>query len=297
MGEHDERRGTRVIIGSKWMEMLNRSEERAAQILLVAQDYEPGRSSLVSICKSHGVSYQEFRRWIHRLSSDVDSKPRQLVPDFDDALPEEKIYAAVFNCPIEEAGQFMPDDAIDAIRAALETIKDNESKVIWSRFVDGNSLEETGERYGITRERVRQIEVRAIKRLRHPTRMEILKYGREVCALARKRFEQERDRRVWELETTMLRREKIVISEPEEHRESIDPAELHIEQLGLGARAFNALARANLRTVGDLRGMSYNDLTSIRNMGAKTASTIVQALEECGFVTTKDGLTRFKWVR
>jgi RNA polymerase primary sigma factor len=38
-----------------------------------------------------------------------------------------------------------------------------------------HTLEEIGKEYGITRERVRQIEVRAIRRLRHPARIKILK--------------------------------------------------------------------------------------------------------------------------
>ena len=56
----------------------------------------------------------------------------------------------------------------------LETLTDREREVLKLRFgiVDGypRTLEEVGERFRVTRERVRQIEAKALRKLRHPTR-------------------------------------------------------------------------------------------------------------------------------
>jgi RNA polymerase primary sigma factor len=64
------------------------------------------------------------------------------------------------------------------IRKALSTLTDKEAEVIRERFgIDRSSdltLEEVGRRFGVTRERIRQIEAKAITKLRHPGR------GREL---------------------------------------------------------------------------------------------------------------------
>ena len=60
------------------------------------------------------------------------------------------------------------------VQEVLETLTERERRVIKLRFglEDGHSrtLEQVGEEYGITRERIRQIEAKALKRLREPQR-------------------------------------------------------------------------------------------------------------------------------
>jgi RNA polymerase primary sigma factor len=62
---------------------------------------------------------------------------------------------------------------------ALESLSPREKKVLKMRFGIGErqdyTLEEVGKVLGVTRERVRQIEAKAIRRLRHPTRAKFLK--------------------------------------------------------------------------------------------------------------------------
>ncbi|NQU97050.1 MAG: sigma-70 family RNA polymerase sigma factor, partial [Chloroflexi bacterium] len=56
----------------------------------------------------------------------------------------------------------------------LNTLSLRERKVLQLRFglEDGRSrtLEEVGREFGVTRERIRQIEAKALRKLRHPTR-------------------------------------------------------------------------------------------------------------------------------
>lgn len=62
----------------------------------------------------------------------------------------------------------------EQIQDVLHTLSDRESHVIKYRFGIGLNtqltLEEVGQKFGVTRERVRQIEAKALHRLRHPTR-------------------------------------------------------------------------------------------------------------------------------
>lgn len=67
----------------------------------------------------------------------------------------------------------------DHIREMLETLSPREAKVLEYRFglEDGKqrTLEEVGREFGVTRERIRQIEAKAIRKLRHPTRAKKLR--------------------------------------------------------------------------------------------------------------------------
>ena len=61
----------------------------------------------------------------------------------------------------------------------LSTLTDREAKVLKLRFglEDGKSrtLEEVGQRFDVTRERIRQIEAKALRKLRHPSRSKKVK--------------------------------------------------------------------------------------------------------------------------
>jgi RNA polymerase primary sigma factor len=65
------------------------------------------------------------------------------------------------------------------VEEVLNTLTPRERRVIQLRFglSDGHqrTLEEVGKRFALTRERIRQIEVRALHKLRHPSRSEKLR--------------------------------------------------------------------------------------------------------------------------
>jgi RNA polymerase primary sigma factor len=66
----------------------------------------------------------------------------------------------------------------EAIQEILHTLTPREAKVLRMRFgIDMNTdhtLEEVGKQFDVTRERIRQIEAKALRKLRHPTRAEKL---------------------------------------------------------------------------------------------------------------------------
>ncbi len=67
----------------------------------------------------------------------------------------------------------------EATREILSTLTPREAKVLRMRFgIDMNTdhtLEEVGKQFDVTRERIRQIEAKALRKLRHPTRAELLR--------------------------------------------------------------------------------------------------------------------------
>ncbi|MEA3186794.1 MAG: polymerase primary sigma factor [Chthoniobacter sp.] len=82
---------------------------------------------------------------------------------------------------IEDKGAENPSDMTAAvllkekIKDVLETLTERERQVLEQRFglVDGYSrtLEEVGRQFKVTRERIRQIEAKALRKMRHPTRI------------------------------------------------------------------------------------------------------------------------------
>ena len=86
---------------------------------------------------------------------------------------------------IEDRTTLAPADAASAqllreqVQEVLGTLTERESRVLKLRFglEDGRTrtLEEVGREFGVTRERIRQIEAKAIRKLRHPTRSKKLR--------------------------------------------------------------------------------------------------------------------------
>jgi RNA polymerase primary sigma factor len=87
---------------------------------------------------------------------------------------------------IEDTGAVAPVDAAqqadleEAMKEVLDSLTPREAKVIRMRFgiemTDDHTLEEVGKQFDVTRERIRQIEAKALRKLRHPSRVDILRH-------------------------------------------------------------------------------------------------------------------------
>ena len=86
---------------------------------------------------------------------------------------------------IEDSEAVVPADAVsftllqEQLHSVLDTLSDRESGVVAMRFglTDGQpkTLDEIGKVYGVTRERIRQIESKTMSKLRHPSRSQVLR--------------------------------------------------------------------------------------------------------------------------
>ena len=78
--------------------------------------------------------------------------------------------------PVEAASNNLLKSHVGLV---LESLNHREQRVLQLRFglEDGRSrtLEEVGREFGVTRERIRQIEAKALRKLRHPTRSKKLR--------------------------------------------------------------------------------------------------------------------------
>lgn len=97
------------------------------------------------------------------------------VGDEEEATMGDLIPDNTYN-PVAEA---MREADKQVILSVLNTLTEKERDVMTLRFGIGTdnplTLEEVGEKYNVTRERIRQIENRALKKLRHPSRSRVLR--------------------------------------------------------------------------------------------------------------------------
>lgn len=149
----------------------------------------------------------------------------------------------------------------------FETLSDKENYVLIKRYFRNkdftiNSYKEIGEELGVTPERVRQIEYKAIRKLKHPSRLRRLEYV----------FSSNKE----ELDTDYI---KTILSDGVTF--NFDEAtlsakrDIHIEEMNLSVRSFNCLKRAGINTSGDLFDKTEAELMKVRNLGKKSLREVL----------------------
>ena len=126
------------------------------------------------IAKEMGITVEKVRE-IKKISQDPVSLETPIGEEEDshlgDFVPDDDVPA-----PVDAAAYSMLKEQLMEV---LDTLSDREKKVLMLRFglEDGRprTLEEVGKEFNVTRERIRQIEAKALRKLRHPSRSKKLK--------------------------------------------------------------------------------------------------------------------------
>ncbi|MGN0597712.1 MAG: RNA polymerase sigma factor RpoD [Ruminiclostridium sp.] len=145
--------------------------KKASSQLLHKNGHEP---SAEEIAKELNIPVERVREII-RISQDPVSLETPIGEEEDshlgDFIPDEDAPA-----PAEAASLTLLKEQLNEV---LNTLTDREAKVLRLRFglEDGRqrTLEEVGKEFNVTRERIRQIEAKALRKLRHPLRSKKLK--------------------------------------------------------------------------------------------------------------------------
>ena len=155
--------GRTIRIPVHMVETINKVVRVQRQLL-----QEFGREPTVEEIASRVEFPIERVREIQRINQDTVSLEQPMGDEEDFSLSD----------LIEDQGAEVPDDAAtrsmlhEAVRDALSTLPKREREVMELRFglEDGRvrTLEEVGKAFGVTRERIRQIEAKTLAKLRHP---------------------------------------------------------------------------------------------------------------------------------
>ena len=162
-----------------------------------------------------------------------------------------------------------PADFDGSLEYVLHSLTERERRVLDFRYKGGLTFEEIGKRECVTRERIRQICVKLLRKLRHPHRLDYLKYG--VSGVIRRKSESAR--------------EKALASLPKHDK----PEDITLEELVLSVRSYNCLTRAGMNTLRDVSEMTFDELCHVRNLGKKSIDEICAVLTNYGIRLKKDG--------
>jgi len=186
---------------------------------------------------------------------------------------------AIFCSEDEARKAYLP-----GISAAVATLTEREQGVLMCRFRRKLTLAQCGKEYGITRERIRQIEAKALRKLRHPTRENMMR-AVPLTELQAKHTEYMNLQNEYEWlkkafeALTQKKAEPGIIMPMAQYASKL---EMPIEELDLSVRSYNGLRRAGKDTVRDVAEMTERELSQVRNLGHKSFVEITTKLREHG---------------
>lgn len=197
-------------------------------------------------------------------------------------------------CAIAQSGQDMEarlnaawDMYVPAFLQAMELCTEREQKILEMRYRNAMSLKDTGKELGITRERARQIENKALRRLRAKKSLWSVKAREEK---AEKAFDSERKALI-----KKLTEKKDAGDLPEDIRKGLETEDPHaaLEELDVSIRLFNCLKKVGAKTIGDMRFLTEHEVMRTRSFGAGCSEELKTLMEKHGvsFLTVAVGDT------
>ena len=173
---------------------------------------------------------------------------------------------------------------VPGLYSAMATLSEREADVLRRRYQDKLTLKAVGQIQEVTPERIRQLEAKAIRKLRHPTRTNMFKAIplTEHQALS---TEHQKLNRQYELLARALEIAVERPSEPEivELAKMVNFTSTPLEELDFSVRTYNCLRRAGINTLGEIISKPSSEIAKIRNLGRKSYEEIVMTLEKYGF--------------
>lgn len=203
------------------------------------------------------LDYQENEKI--KIKKDNHNK-RHYVSKFD--YPGSLFYAIDKN-NYNEMNDLLLDDIFN-------TLTPREVEVLKYYYKDKFTLEECGKQFNVTKERVRQIREKALRKLRHKSRIQYL-YPKEYIK--------------------ELRNEVKVLSQDIQNYCNNHPE--GIEKLNLSARLYNCLLSINIKSVEQVKLLlstkrGIDRLIKTRNLGTKSLNELrTKLFEYCGFTSNK----------
>lgn len=157
------------------------------------------------------------------------------------------------------------EDKIDGLAHIIASLPEREQQILQLRYQERKTLREIGEIVGVTLERIRSQEHKALHHLSTPPRLGYIKYGKVAYEklIAERKAEKEKEK---------------------EYNER--GFNIPLEELDLSIRAFNNLKKIGCNTVADVVELTEEKILSVKNLGVKTRTEIAIKLVSLGAFNT-----------
>lgn len=256
-----------------------------ADFFSVPLDYLCGRCSeeqAVEILADYGANFMALRRAPYEAYLVSGRKPINTgrYSEYEAPWPY-NLVDAIIGKPID---WILTEEHLDALDHAMSILSERERKAILLYYQRGMTLENLSLEFNVTRERIRQIILQGIKKMRHPSHLSALRLGLVVA-----RDTETAQTRLREMEAQIDCLEKKLA----EHKAAVnelsticakvpDPssgADTSVYNLGLSVRSVNCLHRAGLDTLGEvIDAAEEGKLKNMRNLGVKSQEEIFRTL-------------------
>ena len=182
----------------------------------------------------------------------------------------------------------LPTDLPDDITLVLEyiiqkTLTEREGRVLDMRYKRYMTMADIGGEYGLRAERIRQIEAKAVRKLRHPSRSRYILIGMEGYINYLRDTAVEERLREYKKEIISLEKKIAELTDTEYEEEKNELENAPLAELDLSVRTFNILYRAGYSTVKELLDADAEKIVSLPNLGLKNFSDLIDVLSEKGF--------------
>lgn len=191
-----------------------------------------------------------------------------------------KLLAELENGGIREPLLSLPTDWEVSLEYAITNgLTEREANIVKLRYQQGMTYDSIGKIYGITRERVRQIDRKALRKLRHPSRWRYIQYGINgvIDAIQETAFQEGYQKGV------LFGYKKAIAEANTEKVNHLEYGDLKLEDLELSVRSYNCMSRVGVKCAMDIVDMGYHELIRIRNFGRRSYDEIIEKLQQFGY--------------
>lgn len=178
----------------------------------------------------------------------------------------------------------LPDDVALVLEYIIQkTLTEREGRVLDLRYKRYMTMAAIGEEYSLRAERIRQIEAKAVRKLRHPSRSKYILMGMEGYINYLRDTAVDERLREYKKEIVTLEKKIAELTDTEYEEEKNELENAPLAELDLSVRTFNILYRAGYSTVKELLDADAEKIVSLPNLGLKNFSDLIDVLSEKGF--------------
>ena len=284
---------------------------KLADFFAVPLDFLAGRCSeetANNILDNYNEYFMQLRRAPYEAY--LKGRRRKELPSKNETDGEEPWPYNLIDTVLPEPLSFiLREENIKGLEQAIGTLTEREEAVLLMYYRDGNTIEKIADQFDVTRERIRQIMHRGLRKLAHPRRKNMYLNGfhtfEEVDNYAATTLNQ-REQNIIDFENRLTEREKDISAREEklnailnnlfkqeliettDYTELVKPIqhtikEKRLEDLDLTVRTYNCVKRAGIDTIEELAEMLTNDpekYVSIRNLGRTSAINAAEELDK-----------------